>query len=269
MIYFENTDLFTRSCTLGGDSSELYAINIKIDPKMFDLRTVKKVPFCTIVIKIGGNENINFLNNDKINDDKFYDKISKLSQLYSMKLLNMYEDTEYPDVVNQFDTGCLFHTVLIFIDLNEKATIETPNPNLLVTGLPISGFVSPIGKSANYDIYNGKFIHCKAFKYNDKFNNGIVFIFAKVRSYISVDEYLVGESSNEDTLKWGHMLQHTWWIALKDKDEISVSTSHRRYPVMYNGNESLFSKSKKNLFYLSDIPSDVIQRGETITTRMI
>lgn len=265
MIYFENTDLFTHKIILGEDSSDLCAINIKIDPKKFDLKTVKKVPFCTIIIK-----GFSDICHNSMDDDAFYREITRLSKVYNLSIFNMYTDIEYPDIISKFDSGYLFHTLLLFIDTTKKMTWKNPNPNIIIAGIPTFGVVSPIKKSINYDMYNGKFIHCKAFKYNNTFNNGIVFIFVKLRSYISIDEYVINEKETDPFSPIsGYLIQHMWWTCINEKSECEFSKSENKYSIIYNGNEKVFSKPGKNLFYLSDIPSGIIQRGETITTRMI
>jgi len=233
------------------------AYHLTADPEDFDLKRQKKMPICTIIVDANDyalyNEGLDSLPNPY--------KVKLLLNLYGLRsiIYNMYLHDEYYKFRDSFSNESKFPSTLIYI--SPEISIEEDH-NVFVAAIPIDGMLAPVTKSRNYEIYNGKFIHCKPFK-NTKSNphpySGIAYIYARLYSYIQVDQYKKQE--DDSTIGEVHSIQYyPREVATYDKNEI------RQLIGIHKDNGFLFEKPKRNLFHLSDVPAGVMEKDDTIRT---
>jgi hypothetical protein len=239
-----------------------------IDPERFDLSHYHKSPFCSFVIKFPDATSMAEFRTEL--DKDFFATLQRYCSMYHLEMLNLYTDQKYDEIVTKFDKSCLFHSVILYIDTTDTPQEETemPEPQLLIGALPFNGIVSPITKSAFYTLYNGKFIPCKKFcleSHPKKWYNSIVYVLVDIHSDFTIHEF----HSPKENSKYGVGIQYIWALKkMPENGKLNLAHMQIENPVLYAGNEQLFTKPNRNLFHLSDIPSDVINRGSSITKKL-
>ena len=256
MIKIENGEFFGVNLEIAND---YVLLNFMIQPEEFDLNCYQKTPFCTIVIH-DSNKNFGFT---KILKKDIYKKeliknISNISSTYETRPLNLYMDaTEYDSVKSKFECK-VFHTIIYYIDMDTPAT----NTDFTLVGsYPLKGILTQIKKNSGFSLYNGKFIACKMFK--DKtgmFSTGLVYILADVKSYFKLEEYVYDEGD-----EYGYLNTRNWIFRINANGQLDLKLFEYSSAVPYAGREYLFTKTGKNLFQLSDIPSNIQVRMKTDT----
>ena len=248
-------------------SENLLSINIMIDPQKFDLKTYKRAPFASVIVKLTDDElqkvtsygmTRDYLSGllESINNDRIYQ-------------YNLYRDKEYDTLSNKFGDR-LFHTMIYFIDMTENKD-PVNDPVIVVAGIPVKGMIAQIQKSNYHNVYNGALIQCKPFPFNDEYYNKILYFLVNIKCNFSFQEFKA-----EEDCEMGMMLDHQFsfsFITLYNPEgrwssgELHENTEYCSIPI--KGREDLFSKPMKNIFYLTDVPKDImVGSSETLRVKL-
>jgi hypothetical protein len=234
----------------------LASLNILVDPQAFDLKHYRKVPFASFAVtQWNDTKDISTIDTQCLVDRYFTNAV------YSQ--YSKYEDSGYEEMLTNFPDNKA-HT-LIFNDPNRSRFANTNyiNKVLLVIAIPIKGIIAPIRKSSQYKLYNGSFISCKMFKWQEQYYNKLVYLLVDMRSSFSFQEYVQTSDSEVG-------IMHNYYFTLQPKsyDDYTVKMQRIDSVVPYEGRDDLFSKSDRNLFYLMDIPSEIINRKDSISVQI-
>jgi len=263
MIQVINKEFFTlrsNTQTWFDDNEKPYVytlFNVMAEPQCIDLKKAKKTPFTSIITKSTSAK--------YVSDGKAF----ALLQNNEFRKVSLYEDDEYLKYANIFSlsTNDVFekdplHNLLYVNDrLVELTTpITKPKQVMALIAMPVHGIVAPIKKSANFNLYNAAFISCKPFQWNGECYNKLVYLMVDIVSFFSFQEYL-----KIDAGRTGLVFNHNF--GLNDEGKIQMQTNVFEVPC--EGRDHMFTPNPdKNLFFLSDIPSDVIVNSNAISAEM-
>ena len=241
-------------------SENLVSVNLMIDPQDFELKSYKKSPFASIIIE---NEELVKEIEDKrmknlLSHEYILTTITEYFTHYYYWQYNLYSDSEYDMYTNKFDNR-RFHTMIYYFDRTMDVLEESKA--MIIAAVPIKGIAAPITKSYHYKLYNGCLISCKPFKWNetDMFYNKIMYILVDIKSMFSFQEFIRTQDE-----KIGIMNDYIWYNTSSNNPYCNMTTT----TLQYEGKEDLFEKPMKNIFYLSDVPKDIMTKRETISVKM-
>ena len=251
------------------------SVHFFADPEMFDLKTWKKVPFCTITADVFDEKNATMItalakdgDSQRFTSEKMYLIVAYLSKLSETgtDIYNMYTDEEYYHIRDKYDQTIPFPSTIIHVGTGHLEEDKLRMPMIIVGAVPILGTMAPVTKSPNYELYNGKFIHCKAFcsPKRDVLYNGIAYIYGKINTHVEIVQYRKGTISE----MWGNNVVTEWRVTRSNTGMPIIHEETTASLVWYPGNESLFQKPKRNLFHLSDVPKGVTSKDATIRTTL-
>jgi hypothetical protein len=176
---------------------------------------------------------------------------------YSFRQYNLYNDSEYELYTDKFENR-RFHTMIYYID--KELENDKSSKSILIGAIPLKGIATPITKSYHYKLYNGCLISCKPFKWSDnEFYNKVIYFLVDVKSMFSFQEFI---RTQDDDI--GIMIDHIWYSS----ENIGLHYHLNSINLRYEGREDLFEKPMKNIFYLSDVPKDIMTKKETISVKI-
>lgn len=168
------------------------------------------------------------------------------------------------------------HSTLLLFDMSSRESHVREVKNYIIAAIPCRGIISPLKKSKGFELYNGELVMTKNFVSEFGYEcNRIVYIFAKVNSYISIEEFYhdCGEyiglcsvhrigglyHSEIDTLEgYNKFIEENGSRSDLAIRALNYSTEH--YIIPYDGNETLFKKTGGNIFSISSsIQSNVMR----------
>lgn len=240
------------------------SINIMVDPQKFALKSYKRTPFASIIIK-----SMKFANQFAIygyTRDRVIELLKSVKH-FNVKKYNIYTDDEYDKIAKLYDNR-LFHTILFYYDIDTSDSIEDNFGNdILIGAFPIIGMVSKIQKSQHFSMYNGALIHCKPYKFGDKgcFYNKILYCLTEIKTRFSFQEFVVTTLENV-----GFMLDHSFYLNIEDANEMITGIREKTEEASFTmtSRENLFDKPSKNIFYLEDVPKDIMRKNDTLSIRI-
>ena len=247
MLKIFNHEFFGFDWLYGND--DLLSINITVDPQEFDLKRYTRSPFSSIVVN---NKHHKMESQER---ERCIDLIKGYFSDNNTLQYNLYSDDEYEKMTSLFDSNRRFHTMIY--THGEKPDDET-NRVVMIGAFPVKGIISPIRNSNNFKLYNGCFINCKPFQWNGEFYNKLVYVLVDIYSQFNFQEFIV--TDNDD---YGLLIDHRFYI---DYDNIVYTPEISHIP--YNGRQELFTKPSKNIFYLSDVPKDILLNGDILSVKM-
>lgn len=225
-------------------------INALVEPKYFDLKQYKKTPFGTFSVALRGHSIY-----DKIKDNKPEEILEKYFFNATFTQYSRYTDSDFDIILSRFDDPRA-HTLIFNDDTRARGQESDPlNKMILLIAMPIKGIVAPVRKSTNFKLYNGVFISCKLFPWHCQYFNKLVYYLVDMTTSFSFQEFVPTGTDIG--------IMHTYYFSLDMNKEITMQKLTSLVP--YNGRENLFSKPEKNLFFLSDIPEDIINRQTSIS----
>lgn len=259
----KNIEFFGYDIETSGD---LMSINIMVNPERIELKSYRKTPFASLIIK---NQMLVDKYNELLNEgvDMTHNQwITAKIELYfsqnTFERFNMFLDsTKYDNLRDKFKNR-LFHTMIYYKDLLlDPDEYESNYSVMMLAAFPVNGIISPISKSTHYQLYNGCLIHCKPFKHNNESYNKILYVLVDIRTYFSYQEFIPGNVV-------GHMLNTTYSVDYFTKDCMSLTKNGMKTSLLMQGYAEFFSKPCKNIFRLSDIPKDILTRSESFSLKM-
>lgn len=294
MLFFENPEFF--NCTLITDEVDLtakdcfLAVSLTIRSKKFGLEDQpNRIGFSTIIFRfVNQSDRDEFATHFIESGIKPGDMLSYIGLYIREKhlhteVLNRYTDGKFDDVIERFSRDVQFGSVIIYINTEKPPLLPNVEVDLdpskfthqlLIAAIPIEGMLSPITKSPFYKLYNANFIACKKVKTNSGNEihcNGFIFVFVEIKASFTINQFIPSDWSGD----YGSMKQTIWTLEMLGNELTplifqlyELSKTEIVSAVTYAGNEKLFEKPNRNLFHLSDIPSDVINRGESITKKL-
>lgn len=242
------------------------SINIMVDPQKFTLKTYKRSPFASIIIKSA--DDANWLAIQGETRENILELLMSIKHS-KMKKYNIYNDDEYDKIAKLYDDR-LFHTIMFYFDIDEDITESeeiAPGNDILIGGFPIAGMVSKIQKSQHFIMYNGALIHCKPYKFgdNNQFYDKILYCLTEVKSFFSFQEFITTPLENI-----GVMLNHSFYLYIEDMGGkitcIREKTEEASFPIA--SREHMFNKPSKNIFFLEDVPKDIMNRNDILSIRI-
>lgn len=240
------------------------SINIMVDPQKFVLKTYKRSPFASIVIK--SMKDANQFAIYGYTRDRVIELLKSVKHL-NMKKYNIYTDDEYDKIAKMYENR-LFHTIIFYYDIDVNDVVEDNSGiDILIGAFPIVGMVSKIQKSQHFSMYNGALIYCKPYKFGDKscFYNKILYCLTEIKSRFSFQEFIATSLENV-----GVMLDHSFYLYIEDMDGkltcIRENTEEASFAMTLR--ENLFDKPSKNIFYLEDVPKDIMRKNDTLSIRI-
>ena len=252
MLKIMNEEFFGFDGVIGDNN--LVSINITVDPQNFELKSYRRSPFSSIIID-RGYEYLTGTCGDADDRKRLIRDISRMFSGNDTLQYNLYSDDEYEKITSSFDTERRFHTMLY--THGAKPDAETDRI-IMIGAFPVKGIISPITKSNNYKLYNGCFINCKPFHWNGEYYNKLVYVLVEINSHFNFQEFV-----KTDHDEYGVLIDHRFYI---DYDTIVHTPEISHIP--YRGREELFSKPPKNIFYLSDVPKDIMSSRDRISVKL-
>ena len=245
-------------------ADDLLSINIMVNPENFELKSYRKTPFMSLIIKnqLLVNEYNGFISRgiDMTHHQWIVDKIELYFSQNIFQCFNMFIDSTQYDTITEKFGNRLFHTMIYYKDIVLDTDLDR-YPVTLVGAFPIQGIVSPITKSKHYQLYNGCLIHCKPFRYNDEAYNKVLYVLVDIQTFFSFQEFIPGNDM-------GKMVNTTYSVDnFTEQCTVLTSNKHETSLTM-RGHETFFSKPCKNIFHLSDVPKDILTRSESFSLRI-
>lgn len=267
MIKIENPELFGFETYV---SNGLVLVNVFIDPEVVELKNYRRTPFSSIIIKsdtlIEKLREIEQIDNTFVKKKKrmLVDELLPIIESSSLITYNLYTDNEYDTYKNIFEDVNL-HTVLLFV--NSEYRVSDTDKSILIFGYPVDGIITPIVKSPNYLLLNGSFISTKPFTmgtntdglYYDK----LIYCLVDIKTSFEYSEY------NQVSESHGVGYDRRFIVGCLDMNEsptIYQKNDERIIPIA--GREYLFKKPDKNMFCLSDVPSDIITKKYSLSRKI-
>lgn len=246
-------------------------MNVMVDPRSFELKQYKKTPFATFSTSMNTREfsREQVIITEETRKTGSAPSVPRYFLDTSFNQYSKYTDDTYDTILSKFDDACS-HT-LIFDTTHRNYTADEAKERvihdderklayldkiLLLIAMPIKGIVAPVKKSPNFKLYNGAFITCKLFPWNGSYYNKLVYYFVDMNTCFSFQEFV-----QTDNPEFGVM--HNYYFSLNSDMEISMQKITSIIP--YHNRENWFIKPEKNLFFLSDIPSDIINKQASIS----
>ena len=159
------------------------------------------------------------------------------------------------------------HSMVLMFDMSCRDNYVKEVKNYAIAAIPCRGIITPLKKSKGFDLYNGELVMTKNFISGFGYDcNRIIYVFAKVNSYIPIEEYYhdCGEYIGLCTIHTIGGLYHSAVDALAGYEDFIDSNNSRNdlsiralnyttehYIIPYDGNETLFKKTGGNIFSLS------------------
>ena len=272
MLLLKNPDMFGFDLRVENDYA---SINIMVDPQNFELRTYKRTPFASLMIK---NKDIaEELKSYEAFPNEHHEDITKViesafqgNRMYQYNLYSTDEDDEYDTLTSSVIFPYRkYHTMLYYTEAEHlKEDDIYKERTIMIGGFPVRGIITPIKRSNEFYLYNACFVSTKPFKYyEDEWNqyyNKVVYVLVDIRSTFSFHEY--DWMANAEI---GMMYNHIY--TLKYGDDAKTQTIEEnaiRSEVPYHGRNDLFSKPEKNLFFLSDVPKDIMTKRDTLSVKI-
>jgi len=267
MINFHNNRFFGFDVAC---SDDLVSINIMVDPQEFELKSYKRTPFVSVIIKnekLASEIKLYGITRQRVLDELLHTYFPT----YYFRQYNLYTDAEYDKYTSKFENR-RFHTIIYYFDDTRNDWETLRSKSILIAAIPIRGMVSPIPKSIHYKIYNGCFISCKPFKFDDyvyscmspqdysDIYNKLVYVLVEVKSVFSIQEFIHNPDSPDG------LMNYFWWTNSVTNYPDKQGT--RTIYLPYSDNEELFKKPEKNIFYLSDVPKDIMIKKETMSVKI-
>lgn len=246
---------------------------------MFDLKLRKKTPFASVLFNIDRKD----IDLDKYKDNLDIQDIGPDDRIEFFNIIKSWDfercsvydpNNTYDQYVDLFTSGItngkvtrhpissLLYTTNIDNTMYDKKAADI-NQLVAILAIPLKGILAPIKKSSDYKLYNASFIPCKTFKWNDDVYNKLVYLMVDISTYFSFQEYVKCEDSNENNDRYS-MINHVFHY-----DGNSIIEKHFVSIVPHRDREHLFIPNpSKNLFSLSDIPEDVIIKGNSISVEL-
>lgn len=259
MIKIEGTRFFGLDIEFGDD--DLVLINFMVDPEMIELKSYRRTPFSSVMIK--SSELKSKLVDRKLISSRSEEKeivveyIETASVDYRTYEFNSYKDAEYSELAASIKNEDIsLHTIIYYIDTTEKPN-KYDEESVLIAATSFSGMLAPIPKSVNYDLYNGALINCKPFESNGSWSQKIVYTLANIKT-----DFLIYEFQKIDDVH-GIMYERCWTRTMKS-DRVFISYYEIKFDILIPGREEFFKKSSKNVFHLSDIPQDIMKGSDMI-----
>lgn len=270
MIKIINPEFFGYNLDFSGD---YISINLMVDPQDFELKSYKRSPFASIIIKSSELvQKIKLLMQEgAVSYTTLLTLLNDKWVKSDFKQFNLYTDSEYEEYTSKFENR-RFHTMIYYSDLDDYHE-KYDTPSIMIGAFPLQGIVTPITKSYHYRMYNGCLISCKPFRWKDKhdFFNKLIYILVDIRSVFSFQEFI--RTVDNDS---GIMIDYRWYATCGEKihklspilpiDSPMETTQVTRIP--YKLCEDLFEKPMKNIFYLSDVPKDIMMKKETMSVKI-
>ena len=279
MVNFEGTDyikIHVSGIELNdeADHRRMILFNIMSDASdIVEIDLFKKTPIASIIFSYE-------------KDDSFYDSDlvmckamengcrEDLANLISAKTTGKYmtigsRSAEYKYISESIPDTKL-HNMLLVYDMSCKDYRVREMRNYVIAALPCRGIITPLKQSKGFKLFNGELVMTGPFDSELGYScNRIVYIFAQIYSFISIEEYyydpgdyvglctvhtiggltLIGMRNasslegydyiNETNYPFDSLIRHT----------LEHRTSH--FIIPYDGNESLFMKTGGNIFSIS------------------
>ena len=254
MMTLLNTEYFGFDAAVVDD---LVSINALVDPQDFDLKSYKKTPFASIMIKsdILADE----IKLYGVTRDRILEILDVCFNSHYFEQYNLYTDNEYETYTSKF-ADRKFHTMLYFFDVDQLNHDVKDSRSVVIAALPLKGMITPMPKSIHYRMYNGCLISCKPFKGEDgDFFSKLLYVLVEIRSFFSFQEFV-----RFDTDKYGMMLNYQFYASINSAATVD------RYDTMipYEYAKDLFEKPQKNIFQLSDVPRDITIKRDTLSVKI-
>jgi len=268
MLKIENLNLFYFDTKIIPHRSISGMVTVSINLYIKTDQNIPKIdvdtPFASIII-----DNTCRVYHEYKDSDSLVRTLEKMSESYGGKILNLYTDSEYVDVIHGFYER-KFHTIIYYIEcpipLEEKEK-ETDTHFLLIGGYGFNGIISPIRKSPFYTLFNGKFIKLRKplLTYQMGYQEAVtelVYVFVDIRVKFNIYEFIKDlKSATPVKLDYPMMINHEWHFSWDRRDKgVYLIQSQTKYYVPYEGNEHLFEKPNRNLFHLSDMPHNIVKK---------
>ena len=271
MVFLKNPDMFGFDVRVEGDYA---SINIMVDPQNFELRTYKRVPFASLMIK---NKEIaeelktyeSFPNEHHEDITAVIESAFQGNKTYQYNLYSTDEDDEYDMLTSHRFSYRKFHTMLYYTEAEPLKDDEIYRERtIMIGGFPVRGIITPIQRSQEFYLYNACFVSTKPFKYygddQSQYYNKVVYVLVDIRSAFSFHEY--DWMDNEEI---GLMYNHMYTLLYSGDTRTQMIEEHAiRSEVPYHGRNDLFSKPEKNLFFLSDVPKDIMTKRDSLSVKI-
>jgi hypothetical protein len=303
-----------------------FVVNIMADPsKVTNVQTYKKQPLSTVCFKVSErvmNKLIYIFNGDESSSinipyiEQYCRKINLFSYLLMFlpfKAINQFSDAEeYRELVSKFIQNDYYSTYIFKFDIsdedfdrvyahmvaaeakesedtNEDDSLYNYDQTIVIGAFPINGIMRPIQRSENYVIYNGCFIRCESYYYDDIYNMPYLYNSMNNRWSDSSNNKVNNEDFKEEEIKMGYLSYQYKMVAysvinlyttfsLFTVDRVSLTqgiiTEHRlsgyydedithdcTFPMYSQSsyvvpvtNEKIFTNAPGNLFPINDRP---------------
>lgn len=270
MIKILNPEFFrVETETVLKDEVYYTLISLFTDPKDFELAQYRRIPFISMVIHSDYN-----ISESNISEEELIEMISTLN----FNQYSMYGDERYDELTKLFSNDNKYHTI-IFEQIEKHEVENKPEKILLVFSLPCNGIIRQIKKSEYYKLYNASLIVLKRpFKWFDLFYDKLIYGLVEIDAYFEFQEFVFTDSCNDIRRMNIHYfalntvttdeLGETPPIYVKDLDITYNKISSAIQCKNSEERHDLFKYFGKGMFSLSDIPDNLMQRGNTISVKL-